>query len=64
MLVVREPGISWGRFSVLTRTDGTHIVYDPARPLGRRTVSMHKTIEEATRACRLAATKAAARGEP
>ena len=39
MNVVRDPGITHGRFRVLARTDGHFVVVDPWQPLGRGTVA-------------------------
>lgn len=37
--VIRDPGISHGRFRPLQRTDMKWIVYDPELPPGRRSVA-------------------------
>jgi hypothetical protein len=51
--IVREPvQPPWlpEHLKILLRTDGKHIVYDDRRPLGDRTVSVHKTYDEAVKA--------------
>lgn len=35
---IKDPAITHGRYRVLQRTDGKHIVYDPELPPGQRTV--------------------------
>lgn len=52
MIVVRDPNVSYGRFRALQTTRGDYFVYDPERPLGKRTVSTHGTLKEADAACR------------
>jgi hypothetical protein len=51
-LILRDPLIEHGRFRVLLRSDGVHIVYDPERPLAKRTVSEHTTKDAADRAAK------------
>lgn len=55
----------FGRFSVFTRTDGKHVVYDPERPCGDRTAAGpfdHKS--EAIEAAQALSKAADAAGEP
>jgi hypothetical protein len=60
--IVKDPGIEYGHFRVLQRTDGPFIVCDFRRPLGRCTVAMFRTVEEAdASAKRLHGLSAAAR---
>lgn len=42
-----DPGVTHGVFQVLPRTDGLWIVYDPRRPIGKRTVAVFKKMSEA-----------------
>lgn len=49
--LLRDPGISFGRFRVLTRMDGKHIVYDPDRQLGARTVDVFDLLADASKRC-------------
>lgn len=42
-----DPGVSHGVFQVLPRTDGRWIVYDPRRPIAKRTVRVFKTMKDA-----------------
>lgn len=49
--ILRDPGVSHGRFRVYPRTDGKWIVYDPERPAGNRTVGEpHSNQERAEQA--------------
>ena len=41
-----------GERRVMPRTDGKYIVYDAGRPVGDRTESVHKTVDEADAALR------------
>jgi hypothetical protein len=47
--VVRDPGLHFGRFRPLERTDGLYIVYDPMLPPARKTVEgqTFKTLADA-----------------
>lgn len=45
---VPDPGITRGRYRVLTTVTGVAIVYDPDRPLGKRTVAEAPNVKEAT----------------
>lgn len=46
-VVVPDPCVERGRFRVLQRSDQKFIVYDPSRPLGRRTVAVAGSLKEA-----------------
>ena len=53
----------WGRFAVLTRTDGKFAVYDPELPLGKATVVLCDTEAEAAEEALACSVEATARGE-
>ena len=40
-VMLKDPGVSFGRFKLLPRTDGWWCIYDPKRPFGDRTEFAH-----------------------
>lgn len=47
-----DPGLQFGAFRVLPRTDGTFAVIDERRPAGDRTVMIFQWLAEAERAAK------------
>jgi hypothetical protein len=63
-LMAPAPRIRFGRFEVLPRADGKTIVYDYTLQVGRRTVAVLGTRDDARAECQRLSQQATSLGEP